>query len=252
MLSSGEVSIPDLSEKGGLAGRVITLQDEPFPNMDKLAFSDIADAMEENHGLLGKLFIKQYESKKEDYKKAFKSALRYFVEKANNNEVMQRIARSFALLRVAGEILNDIEGFEHDPYVITNQAHTSMLRNNKNIDKPLLLLENVLQYLDANRNNIEGEGYTKVFKGDIKAVHKNDFLCVLGETVKQLLGNELNPIVKQWKERGYLITDKNTYTKRISHEGRKPRGYAIKNEIMNELGFDFTNYDKELEFIDLD
>ncbi|MDN8760133.1 hypothetical protein Q0M59_17335, partial [Staphylococcus aureus] len=65
-------------------------------------------------------------------------------------------------------------------------------------------------------------------------------------------GNELNPIVKQWKERGYLITDKNTYTKRISHEGRKPRGYAIKNEIMNELGFDFTNYDKELEFIDLD
>ncbi|EZI38315.1 DUF927 domain-containing protein [Staphylococcus haemolyticus] len=252
MLSSGEISIPDLSEKGGLAGRVITLQDEPFPNMDKLAFSDIADAMEENHGLLGKLFIKQYESKKEDYKKAFKSALRYFVEKANNNEVMQRIARSFALLRVAGEILNDIEGFEHDPYVITNQAHTSMLRNNKNIDKPLLLLENVLQYLDANRNNIEGEGYTKVFKGDIKAVHKNDFLCVLGETVKQLLGNELNPIVKQWKERGYLITDKNTYTKRISHEGRKPRGYAIKNEIMNELGFDFTNYDKELEFIDLD
>ena len=28
---------------------------------------------------------------------------------------MQRIARSFALLRVVGEILNDIEGFEHDP-----------------------------------------------------------------------------------------------------------------------------------------
>lgn len=252
MLSSGEVSIPDLSEKGGLAGRVITLQDEPFPDMDKLTFSDIADAMEENHGLLGKLFIKQYESKKEDYKKSFKSALRYFVEKAHNNEVMQRIARSFALLRVAGEILNDIEGFEHDPYVITNQAHTSMLRNNKNIDKPLLLLENVLQYLDANRNNIEGEGYTKVFKGDIKAIHKNDFLCVLGETVKQLLGNELNPIVKQWKERGYLITDKDTYTKRISHEGRKPRGYAINKEIINELGFDFTNYSKEAEYRILD
>ena len=53
-----------------------------------------------------------------------------------------------------------------------------MLRNNKNIDKPFLLLENVLQYLDANRNNIEGEGYTKVFKGDIKAIHKNDFLCI--------------------------------------------------------------------------
>lgn len=252
LLSSGEVSIPDLSEKGGLAGRVITLQDDPFPNMDNLKFSEIAEAMEDNHGLLGKLFIKQYEQNKQHYKKSFKSAVRYFVEKANDNEVMQRVARSFALLRVAGEILNDIEGFQHDTYVITNQAHESMLRNNKNIDKPLQLLEELLQYLDANRNNIEGQGYTTVFKGDIKAIHKKDFLCVLGETVKQLLGNELNSIVKQWKERGYLITDKDTYTKRISHEGRKPRGYAIKNEIIDELGFDFTNYSKEAEYINLD
>lgn len=252
LLSSGEVSIPDLSEKGGLAGRVITLQDDPFPNMDNLKFSEIAETMEDNHGLLGKLFIKQYEQNKQHYKNSFKSAVRYFVEKANDNEVMQRVARSFALLRVAGEILNDIEGFEHDPYVITNQAHESMLRNNKNIDKPLQLLEELLQYLDANRNNIEGQGYTTVFKGDIKAIHKKDFLCVLGETVKQLLGNELNAIVKQWKERGYLITDKNTYTKRISHEGRKPRGYAIKKEIIDELGFDFTNYSKEAEYINLD
>lgn len=251
LLSSGEVSIPDLSEKGGLAGRVITLQDDPFPNMDNLKFSEIAEAMEDNHGLLGKLFIKQYEQNKKNYKNSFKSAVRYFVEKADDNEVMQRIARSFALLRVAGEILNDIKGFEHDHYVITNKAHESMLRNNKNIDKPSQLLEELLQYLDANRNNIEGEGYTTVFKGDIKAIHKKDFLCVLGETVKQLLGNELNAIVKQWKERGYLITDKDTYTKRISHEGRKPRGYAIKKEIINELGFDFTNYSKEVEYMNL-
>lgn len=252
LLSSGEFSIPDLSEKGGLAGRVITLQDDPFPNMDNLKFSEIAEAMEDNHGLLGKLFIKQYEQNKQHYKKSFKSAVRYFVEKANDNEVMQRVARSFALLRVAGEILNDIEGFQHDTYVITNRAHESMLRNNKNIDKPLQLLEELLQYLDANRNNIEGQGYTTVFKGDIKAIHKKDFLCVLGETVKQLLGNELNSIVKQWKERGYLITDKDTYTKRISHEGRKPRGYAIKKEVIDELGFDFTNYSKEAEYINLD
>lgn len=252
LLSSGEVSIPDLSEKGGLAGRVITLQDDPFPNMDNLKFSEIAEAMEDNHGLLGKLFIKQYEQNKQHYKKSFKSAVRYFVEKANDNEVMQRVARSFALLRVAGEILNDIEGFQHDTYVITNRAHESMLRNNKNIDKPLQLLEELLQYLDANRNNIEGQGYTTVFKGDIKAIHKKDFLCILGETVKQLLGNELNSIVKQWKERGYLITDKDTYTKRISHEGRKPRGYAIKKEVIDELGFDFANYSKEAEYINLD
>ena len=60
MLSSGEVAIPDIApDKAGVAGRVITLQDDPFPNTEKTEFGDIAKAMENNHGLLGKLFIKQ-------------------------------------------------------------------------------------------------------------------------------------------------------------------------------------------------
>ena len=120
MLSTGEVSIPDISEKGGVAGRVITLQDEPFPNMDKLEFGNIADAINENHGLLGKLFIKQYEENKAKYKESFKSATKYFYQKSNDNEVMERISRGFALLQVTGEILNDIEGFEHDPVSYTH------------------------------------------------------------------------------------------------------------------------------------
>ncbi|MEX2957020.1 DUF927 domain-containing protein [Staphylococcus pasteuri] len=239
MLSSGEVSIPDMSEKGGVAGRVVTLQDEPFPQMDKLAFSDISDAMEENHGLLGRLFIKQYESNKEEYKKSFKSAVKYFITKANDNEVMQRIARSFALLRVAGEILNDIEGFQHDPYVITNQAHDSMLRNNKNVDKPQQHLEEVLEKLNANRGRIY---YKQVYRDNIElmAIYKEKFMLVMSPTLQQLLGSEFNSTVKQWDERGYLYKDKIGNQKSIKFCGEKFKGYAIKTEIVNELGFDFS------------
>ena len=239
LLSSGEFSIPDLSEKGGLAGRVITLQEDPFPNTNKLEFMEIAEVMEDNHGLLGKLFIEQYEQNKKSYKDSFKSAVRYFINKANDNEVMQRIARSFALVRVAGEILNDIEGFEHDPYIITNYAFNSMLKNNRNIDKPIQMLEELLEKLNANRGRI---AYNKHYFHDNKelmAIYKNDFILIMAPTIKELLGAEFNSITKQWLDRGYLETNKHGNQKNIKFNGEQYKGYAIKTEVIKELGFDF-------------
>ena len=84
------------------------------------------------------------------------------------NEVMQRIGKCFALLQLTGEILNDIDGFEHDYYKIINQAYENMLKNNKTIDKPKQALEDMLQYLDAHRNNIAGDGYSPVGMARLK------------------------------------------------------------------------------------
>ena len=239
MLSTGEVSIPDISEKGGVAGRVITLQDEPFPNMDKLEFGNIADAINENHGLLGKLFIKQYEENKTKYKESFKSATKYFYQKSNDNEVMERISRGFALLQVTGEILNDIEGFEHDPYIITNQAFNSMLKNNKNIDKPVQLLEELLEKINANRGRIAYNKHHFHDNSELMAIYRDDFILVMAPMIKELLGAEFNATVKQWYERGYLETNKKGYQKNITFYGESQRGYAIKTEIIKELGFNF-------------
>ncbi|MGV2419885.1 MAG UNVERIFIED_CONTAM: DUF927 domain-containing protein, partial [Staphylococcus saprophyticus] len=200
MLSSGEVAIPDIApDKAGVAGRVITLQDDPFPNTDKTEFGDIAKTMENNHGLLGKLFINQYRADKDKYKASFEGAVKYFMKQANGNEVMDRIARSFALLQVAGEILNDIEGFEHDPYINVNRAHTSMMKNNKNIDKPKQLLEELLEKLNANRGRI---AYNKYYhdNAELMAIYKNEFLLVMTPTIKEMLGAEFNSTVKQWDE----------------------------------------------------
>ncbi|RIM27986.1 DUF927 domain-containing protein [Staphylococcus cohnii] len=239
MLSSGEVAIPDIApDKAGVAGRVITLQDDPFPNTEKTEFGDIAKAMENNHGLLGKLFIKQYRLDKNKYKSSFESAVKYFMKQANGNEVMDRIARSFALLQITGEILNDIEGFEHDPYINVNKAHTSMMKNNKNIDKPKQLLEELLEKLNANRGRI---AYNKYYhdNAELMAIYKNEFLLVMTPTIKEMLGAEFNSTVKQWDERGYLETNNYGKQKNITFAGESQKGYAIKTTIIKELGFNF-------------
>ncbi len=240
LLSTGEASISNMSdEKAGVSARVLTLQDQPYP--DNFDFTTLDKAFRENYGTLGIAFIKQYEAKQEEYKSAFESYQRYFNQKGSN-EIMQRLGRAFALLQVTGEILNDIEGFEHDHFKIIEQAYDSMVRNNKTIDKPKQLLEELLQYLDANRNNIAGDGYSSVKNGDIKAIYKRDYLCILGETVKEKLSYEMQTITGQWNKKGYLIKgEKDRLQKQIKHETVKYRGFAIRQEVLEELGFDFSN-----------
>ncbi|MCQ9293263.1 hypothetical protein BUY41_09155 [Staphylococcus cohnii] len=240
LLSTGEVSMPDMAgEKGGVSGRVITLQDDPYPK--DFDFASLAESIDESHGVLGKAFIKQFQSNKDNYHASFKSAQQYFVKKAEDNEVMARLGRCFALMQVTGEILNDIEGFEHDHYRIVDEAYHSMIKNNGNIDKPKQMLEELLQYLDANRNHIEGEGYHDVKSGDVKAIYKRDYLCILGETVKDFLGHEMNTITGEWSRKKYLVESNIGKQKQVKHKSTPYRGYAIKKDVVKKLGFDFTN-----------
>ncbi|WP_251943563.1 DUF927 domain-containing protein [Staphylococcus sp. Marseille-Q5304] len=239
MLSTGEVSITDIGKgKGGVSARVVTLQDKPYP--EDFDFITLDEAFRENYGTLGKAFIKQYQSNKEGYKQAFKSARRYYNAKSSN-EVMQRLGSAFALLQTTGEILNDIDGFEHEHFKIMDEAYNSMMKNNSNIDNSKLRLEEILQYLDANRNSIEGDGYPNVKYGDVKAIYKRDYLSIMTETVSEKLKYEKKTVMESWNEKGYLITDKNRLQKQVKHNNKRYLGYAIKQDVIKELGFDFSN-----------
>lgn len=242
LISTGETSIVEYGqEKAGISARVITLQDNPFN--DGVDLRNLYDGLENNFGHLGLAFIDQYNKHKLEYKESFKGHEKLFIEKAEDNEIMQRLGRAFALLQTAAEILNDIENFEHAPYKIVNTAYESMKENNKSLDKPKQMLVSLLESLDSSRNSITGDGYTEVFNTEVKAIHKKNLLCVLGKTVNDFLTTETTSITKEWRDRGYLATDKNEIQKSVKVNGKKHRGYAIKNEIINELGFDF-NYDK--------
>ncbi len=240
LISTGETSIVEYDNgKGGMSARVITLQDNPLN--DDVDLNALYDGLENNYGHLGLSFIEQYEKHKAEYKESFKGHAKLFVEKAGDNEVMQRLGRPFALLQTSAEILNDIEGFEHDLYSTVQCAYESMKESNKSIDKPRELLEGLLEELDASRNNITGAGYGEVYNTELKAIFHKDYLCVLSKPMKDYLGHELRTITKEWEERGYLIAGADRIVKQVKHSGKRYIGYAIKQETIQELGFDFRN-----------
>ena len=71
------------------------------------------------------------------------------------------------------------------------------------------------------------------------AIYRYDFVLIMTPTIKEMLGAEFNSTVKQWDERGYLETNNYGKQKNIRFNGEQQKGYAIKTEIINELGFDF-------------
>lgn len=240
LLSTGETSIVEYgNEKAGVSARVLTLQDKPFN--DDVNIRVLYEGIKSNYGHLGLAFINQYSKQKASYKASFKTYEDIYIDKAGENEVMQRVARYFAVLMVAGEILNDIAGFEHDHYKNVDTAFHRMLDTNKTLDKPRELLEGLLEELDASRNSITGAGYSEVYNSELKAIFHKDYLCVLSKPMKDYLGHELRTITKEWEERGYLIAGADRIVKQVKHSGKRYIGYAIKQETIQELGFDFRN-----------
>ncbi|WP_312608967.1 DUF927 domain-containing protein [Mammaliicoccus sciuri] len=240
LLSTGETSIVEYgNEKAGVSARVVTLQDKPFN--DDVNIRALYAGIESNYGHLGLAFIEQYSKQKTSYKASFKTYEDIYIDKAGDNEVMQRVARYFAVLMVAGEILNDIAGFEHDHYKNVDTAFHRMLDTNKTLDKSRELLEGLLEELDASRNSITGAGYGEVYSNELKAIFHKDYLCVLSKPMKDYLGHELRTITKEWEERGYLIAGADRIVKQVKHSGKRYIGYAIKQETIQELGFDFRN-----------
>ena len=238
LISTGETSIVEYgNEKAGIGARVITLQDEPFT--DDISFQNIYDGISNNFGHIGIAFIDQYQSNKKRYYEVFKGHEKMFIEKAGDNEVMQRLGRAFAVLQTAAEILNDIEHFEHDPFKMVNEAYDSMKENNKSIDKPKQLLEEIIDKLNANRGRIAFNKHFFHDNSELMAVYKDDFILVMSPILKEILGAEFNSIIKQWYERGYLETNKEGKQKNITFYGEPFRGYAIKSEIINKLGYSF-------------
>ncbi|MEB8067482.1 DUF927 domain-containing protein [Mammaliicoccus fleurettii] len=240
LLSTGETSIVEYgNEKAGVSARVITLQDKPFN--DDVNIRALYAGIESNYGHLGLAFIEQYSKQKASYKDSFKAYEGIYIDKAGENEVMQRVARYFAVLMVSGEILNDIVGFEHDHYKNVDTAFNRMLATNKTLDKPRELLEGLLEELDASRNSITGAGYGEVYNTELKAIFHKDYLCVLSKPMKYYLGHELRTITKEWEERGYLVTDDDRVQKSVKTNGKKYRGYAISQSVIRDLGFEFRN-----------
>lgn len=244
LLSTGENSIATFTEnKGGAGARAITIEQPPFKKMD---FAKMYDQIDKYYGTLSVAFYEQYESNKADYHKLFNQYELEYSKRADGNDVLQRLGRSFSIIQLAGKILSDIEGFETNHLQTCQFIYEDMRKSNKAIDKPKQALESILSTFDTNRSSLITD-HREVYRGEVIGAIRTDMIGISPSYLNREYGHEVNSLIKDWKERGFLLHDKDRAQKSVYVRSKKHMMYAIKREAVEELGFDLFTGELERE-----
>lgn len=247
LISTGEVSLTQYAKKaGGAAARVISLVDEPFGKVNDNYFSELYQALEESYGAVGLEFLKKWKDAKEDLLPEFITLKKHYIKKANGNEVLTRLSIYFSAVHFAGVVLTKLLNVEMD-LTLLNRLYDEMTEENKGIDKPKQLLEEILYKLDSNRKYVANQGTPET----VWAIYKYGTVCLTPDFLRQELGAEEKLIRKEWQKRGFTDTHINKDGKKVDYKQVKHRYSKYNTVIVNKgfyemVGLDFEeDYDNE-------
>jgi putative DNA primase/helicase len=238
LISTGEISLADYASKaGGAAARVLSLVDQPFDN--GYDFSTIYKAIEDNHGAIGLEFLKKWQDQKDILIPEFYRFKDYYLNKSKSNEVLTRLSLYFAAIHFAGSVLMKLFQIKVDLNLLV-LLFDEIAKENKALDKPKELLEQILGDIDADREAIY---YDFEPRNGIKAVYKDGMLFLTPSYLKNILGPEMVMIRREWRKKGYTFSfeskGKIVDYRQLKHSGRNFQVVPLAKEIVSELGFDF-------------
>ncbi|WP_099363771.1 DUF927 domain-containing protein [Fredinandcohnia onubensis] len=247
LISTGEVPLTEYAKKaGGAAARVISLVDEPFGKVKRDYFSELYQALEENYGSVGLEFLTKWQDAKKDLLQGFITLKNKYIQKANGDEVLTRLSMYFATVHFVGSVLSKLLNIHMDLSLL-NQLFEEMAEENKAIDKPKQLLEEILFKLDSNRKYIANQVTPEI----VWAIYKYDTVCLTPEFLRQELGAEERMIRKEWAKRGFTHTHltkegKEIDYKQVKHRYGKYNAVIVNKEFYEKTGLDFEeDYDKK-------
>ena len=240
LLSTGEASLSTYAESaGGVAARILPITGLPFENVEYEFFEDLYESIEKYYGAIGIEFLQQWGTKRDILLPEAKEYNTLFQKKARGNEVISRIARYYAAIVFTGKLLNIFFNANIDLMVLY-KLFDELNEDNKAIDKPMQLLEQILIDLDAKRESIAGK--YQVMHNQ-KAIYKNQTLFLFPAYLKEMLKTEEKTIRSEWLRRGMTLptvkNGKETDTRLEWHHGKNNRVVPIAPEIVEKLGFDF-------------
>ncbi|MEH7452299.1 DUF927 domain-containing protein [Gottfriedia acidiceleris] len=236
MLSSGEAPITKFSNSGGVAGRVLPLNDRPFgESKDVSFFSDLSSAYTQYFGSIGVNFIEWYINLSKD---DFESYRQLYVEyckaltKGTDQETIKRIARYMAILFVVANMLK--QGFKIDiDLSLLDNLWQEIINTNQEADIPKKALIGVIDHLEANEHKLHKHNEKEPYGETIGYTFKDGALGIKKEAVKDYLerkGYDVSTIIKEWEKRNLTIN------KVEKHNGKSRRMFKISPEIVLSQG----------------
>ncbi|WML43115.1 DUF927 domain-containing protein [Neobacillus sp. PS3-40] len=240
LISSGEVPLTEYAKRaGGVAARIIPLFDSPFEGVDHEYFTKLYKSLNENYGAIGLEFLNKWLEEKDRYINDFFGYKKFYSERSKGNVVLTRLSLYYAAIHFVGYVLNRLLGLEIDLNILI-LLFDEIKKENKAIDQPKQILEEIIEELDSSKKYI--------FYGSepdlIKAVFHAGTLGLTPSYLKQTLGPEEKMIRREWMKKGYTIKQNNK-GQTVDYVTIKPgdksiRVIMINPKVIEELGFNFS------------
>lgn len=238
IISTGEQSIFErANNNGGLRVRTFTFEGVEWTKSAENAES-IKAIISENHGYAGVEFIKYIFNQgfsiidtKWSYWKS------RCLEVIPDNPFKNRVADKFAIIITGGEIANEALGLEIDLEAVLNFLVNNEIESIEDRDIGEKAFTDIIQLISQNvrKFRLNNSSFTpRDCWGKIDsevnfykvAIIKN----VLEKELRELNYEDVKVVIKEWKEKGYLITEvgKNTNHATVNPKGKRNVVYILK------------------------
>lgn len=238
IISTGEQSIFErANNNGGLRVRTFTFEGVEWTRSAENA-ENIKNVISENHGYAGVEFINYIFNQgfsiidtKWSYWKSRS------LEVIPDNPFKNRVADKFAIIITGGEIANEALGLEIDLEAVLNFLVNNEIESIEDRDIGEKAFTDIIQLINQNvsKLKLKDSGFTpRDCWGKIDseltfykvAVIKN----VLEKELRELNYEDVKVVIKEWKEKGYLITEvgKNTNRITVNSKGKRDTVYILK------------------------
>lgn len=238
LISTGEASLSEYAAKHGAAARIISIEDQPFNETTPTYFSALYKALEHNYGAVGLEFLNDWQQHKDELLQEFAGIKEMYAASVLGDEVLVRLSLYHAAIHFTGIAVNRILGLGIDLSGIY-KLFGEIAEENKSIDKPKQLLEEILLLLDSSRRDI----YYRYPPNEMKALYKFDTLCLTPTFLKEYLGIDEKVIRREWLKRGYTegCENEGRYVdyKLAKHVGSVFRVVVVNKEFIDRMGLDF-------------
>jgi hypothetical protein len=258
LFSSGETPIIDQATSSGVATRVITLHLPPFEeiNSDSAQLINKLDGIiNENYGIAGELFIRYLvqnrKDKTEDWKKLHEQFLNHYASKAAGIPYVDRLGKYFAAIDTAGTIAHEALGLPWDFKSPIESLWDELTERSKDPTPANGALEDIYSFCCSNKNAFYPGASGDKCLGTWN--YKDDswetiaiFSTEAKAEIERLYPGRKNEILREWQKQGYIVCDKNRFTKRVGVDGQPVPCIVIRRKKLEDLGICSKDTDQDV------
>jgi uncharacterized protein (DUF927 family) len=249
LFSSGEEPIVDGTKSAGVRTRVITLNVAPFLKQDdetaKIVKS-LESTVRKNYGHAAETYIRYLVKNRKEKAPVWAKRLReleiHYSSKTKSNAYVDRLSKYFASIDLAAEIAHEALELPWEFNSPIPMLWNDLTRETKEPTESARALEDIYSYCCTNRGSFKDGSQNSpprtIGKWDSSnkdwqtiAIEKVEF----EKAMKQSGYTNYKSILREWKESGFIETEGNRHTKRVTIDKNVSSCIVIKRKALEDL-----------------